>query len=136
MKGDRPVTDDAPYFAHNPEAQSSSQGTWVTWSDLEPLPMMGLQFQPVVGEQLMVNFVRFPPDAHAPLHWHEEEQIAFALEGELEFTVAGETRVLRRGDSVVIPPNVPHEARAGAEGCLQVDVFHPPRKGILEAMGR
>ncbi|MDX6410579.1 MAG: hypothetical protein QOE91_95 [Gaiellaceae bacterium] len=131
------MTDDAGrYFANDPEAQSSSQGTWVTWSDLDPLPMMGLEFQPVVGEQLMVNFVRFPPNGHAPLHWHDEEQIAFILEGEFDFTVAGETRTLRRGDAVVIPPNVPHEARAGEQGCLQVDVFHPPRKGILEAMGR
>ena len=124
------------YFANDPESQSSSQGTWVTWTDLEPLAMMGLQFQPVVGEQLMVNFVRFPPHAHAPLHWHDEEQIAFVLEGSFDFTVAGETRTLRRGDAVVIPPNVPHEALAGEEGCLQVDAFHPPRKGILEAMGR
>jgi quercetin dioxygenase-like cupin family protein len=124
------------YFADDPEARSSAQGTWVTWSELDPLPMLGLEFQPVVGEQLMVNFVRFPPQAQAPLHWHDEEQIAFVLEGELEFTVAGETRILRRGDAVVIPPNVPHEARTHDGGCLQVDVFHPPRKGVLEAMGR
>jgi quercetin dioxygenase-like cupin family protein len=43
---------------------------------------------------------------------------------------------MRHGDAVIIPPNVPHAARAGAEGCLQVDVFHPPRRGILDAMGK
>lgn len=131
------MTDDAgAYFANDPASQSGAQGTWVNWNELEPLAMLGLQFQPVVGEQLMVNFVRFPPHTEAPLHWHDEEQIAFVLEGEFEFTVAGETRILRRGDAVVIPPNVPHEARTHEEGCLQVDVFHPPRQGILEAMGR
>jgi quercetin dioxygenase-like cupin family protein len=130
------VGDSDRYFASDPDAQSSAKGDWVNWSELEPLAMVGLQFQPIVGDKLMVNFVRFPPNGEAPLHWHDEEQIAFVLEGELEFTVAGETRTLLRGDAVVIPPNVPHEARTHDEGCLQVDVFHPPRKGVLEAMGR
>ena len=130
------MSDSDKYFANDPASQSSAQGTWVNWSQLEPLAMMGLQFQPVVGERLMVNFVRFPPHTEAPLHWHDEEQIAFVLEGALEFTVAGETRTLRRGDAVVIPPNVPHAARTRDEGCLQVDVFNPPRQGVLEAMGR
>jgi unsaturated pyranuronate lyase len=131
------VADDAGrYFVNDPDSQSSAVGTWVTWSALEPLPMLDLQFQPVVGDQLMVNFIRFPPHAEAPLHWHDEEQITFVLEGEFEFTVAGETRTLRRGDAVVIPPNVPHEARTHDEVCFEVDVFHPPRKGLLEAMGR
>jgi len=42
---------------------------------------------------------------------------------------------MRRGDAVVIPPNVPHGARTHGRGCVQVDVFHPPRRGVLAAMG-
>ncbi len=90
----------------------------------------------MLGDQLLVNFIRFGPHCEAPLHWHDEEQIAFVLEGEFEFEVAGEKRVLRRGDAVVIPPNVPHSARTYDNTCLQVDVFHPPRQGILDAMGK
>ncbi len=102
---------------------------------LDPIEMVpGLRFQPVLGERVMANFVFFEPHTEAPLHWHEEEQITFVIDGELEFEVAGEKRTLRRGEAVVIPPNVPHAARTHDATCLEVDVFHPPRRGLLDAM--
>jgi quercetin dioxygenase-like cupin family protein len=108
----------------------------VTWEAIDPIEMVpGLRFQPVVGDRVMANFVFFEPHTEAPLHWHDEEQISFVVDGELEFEVAGETRVIRRGEAVVIPPNVPHAARTHDGSCLEVDVFHPPRRGILESMG-
>jgi quercetin dioxygenase-like cupin family protein len=71
----------------------------------------------------------------APAHHHSEQQIAIVLSGELNFTVAGETRVMHAGDCVVIPPHVEHGGFAGPQGCDVVDVFTPPRAGILELMG-
>ena len=44
-------------------------------------------FNPVVGEGVMANFVRFAPHTEAPLHAHAEEQITIVLEGELEFEI-------------------------------------------------
>lgn len=130
------MTDPERYFAASAGAKATGQGSWVSWDALDPIEMVpGLLFQPVVGERVMANFVHFDPHTEAPLHWHDEEQISFVLEGELEFEVAGETRVLRRGQAVVIPPNVPHAARTHDGSCLEVDVFHPPRQGVLEAMG-
>jgi quercetin dioxygenase-like cupin family protein len=124
------------YFAREESEQGPGEGTWVAWDELEPFEMLpGLLFQPVLGERVMANFVRFEPHTEAPLHWHEEEQISFVLDGEFEFEVAGEKRLLRRGQAVVIPPNVPHAARTFDVPCLEVDVFHPPRRGLLEAMG-
>jgi quercetin dioxygenase-like cupin family protein len=129
------VTDPASYFAANTEARAAGAGTVVTWEGKDPIEMVpGLRFQPVLGEALMVNFVRFEPNTEAPLHWHEEEQISFVIEGEFEFEVGGDKHTLRRGQAVVIPPNVPHAARTFDSSCLEVDVFHPPRKGLLEAM--
>jgi unsaturated pyranuronate lyase len=130
------VSDPERYFAGETASQSGGEGTWVTWNELDPLVMVpGLSFQPVLGGRVMVNFVTFQPHTEAPMHWHDEEQVSYVMDGELEFTVAGETHVMRRGDAVVIPPNVPHGARTHEGGCLQVDVFHPPRRGVLEAMG-
>jgi quercetin dioxygenase-like cupin family protein len=131
------MSDPDRYFAASEGAQGTGAGTFVTWEELSPIEMVpGLTFMPVLGENVMVNFVRFEPGTLAPLHWHDEEQISFVLEGELEFEVGGETRILRPGEAVVIPPNVPHSARTGEGPCLEVDVFHPPRRGLLEAMGR
>jgi quercetin dioxygenase-like cupin family protein len=130
------VTDAQRYFAAEPAAQGTGKGTFVTWEAIDPIEMVpGLRFQPVVGDRVMANFVFFEPHTEAPLHWHDEEQISFVVDGELEFEVAGETRVIRRGEAVVIPPNVPHAARTHDGSCLEVDVFHPPRRGILESMG-
>jgi quercetin dioxygenase-like cupin family protein len=124
------------YFVQDTTTQQQGEGNWTTWKELDPLQVVpGLNFQPVLGESVMVNFVRFERNTVAPLHWHDEEQISFVIEGEFEFQVGDETRVLRPGDAVVIPPNVPHGARTHDQTCLEVDVFHPPRKSLLEAMG-
>ena len=58
--------------------------------------------------------------------------VAFALV-ELEpdtftFTIGGETRELRPGDTYSIPGGVPHSARSGPEGTVAVDIFSPPRQ--------
>lgn len=130
------MSDPERYFAGETASQAGGEGSWVRWDELEPLAMVpGLSFQPVLGGRVMVNFVTFQPHTEAPMHWHDEEQVSYVMDGELEFTVAGETRTMRRGDAVVIPPNVPHGARTHEGGCVQVDVFHPPRRGVLEAMG-
>ena len=130
------MTDPERYFAGYASTQATG-GEFVRWEASDPIEMVpGLFFQPVLGENVMVNFVRFEPHTEAPLHWHDEEQISFVLEGEFEFEVGGEKRTVRRGEAVVIPPNVPHAARTFDTGCLEVDVFHPPRRGVLEAMGR
>ena len=50
------------------------------------------------------------------------------LEGALEMTIGDETRLLRPGDAYTIPPNLPHDARTHAEGCVVLDVFTPPRE--------
>lgn len=125
------------YFADDESTQSAAGGEIVTWTAIEPIEMVpGLNFQPVLGEKVMVNFVSFAPHTEAPRHWHDEEQISFVIDGELEFEVGEEKRTVRRGEAIVIPPNVPHAARTYDNTCLEVDVFHPPRQGVLDAMNR
>jgi quercetin dioxygenase-like cupin family protein len=131
------MPDSSRYFVANDDSQQEGGGNWITWSDLDPLEMVpGLSFQPVLGDNLLVNFVSFEPNTVAPVHWHDEEQISFVIDGEFEFQVGDEKRIMRRGDSVVIPPNVPHGARTLDSTCFEVDVFHPPRRGLLEALAK
>ncbi len=123
-----------PYFDQSGEP-SDAPGRFVHIDDLEPLQLVpGLEFRPVSTDSVMTNFVTFEPDAPAPMHHHVEQQIAIIVAGELTFTVGGETRVMRPGDCVVIPPDVPHGGVAGPQGCTAVDVFTPPRAGIARAM--
>jgi quercetin dioxygenase-like cupin family protein len=125
---------DQPYFDQAGEP-SDAPGRFVRVEELEPLTVVpGLEFRPLTTDSVMTNFVTFEPNAPAPMHHHVEQQIVIVLSGELTFTVGQETRVLRAGDCVVIPPNVEHGGAGGAEGCTVVDVFTPPRAGIVRLM--
>jgi quercetin dioxygenase-like cupin family protein len=111
----------------------TAPGRYVDVSRIEAAEFLpGLHFQPVLGEHTMVNFVSFDEHTEAPHHVHEEEQIVIVLEGEFEFEIDGDVRVMRRGDVAVVPPWVPHGARTYDTTCLEIDVFNPPRKTLLD----
>jgi len=125
-----------PYFDDAGEPSDAAPRFVRPTADVAPLELVpGLTFQPVSTDSVMTNFVTFEPDAVADMHHHSEQQIAIVVSGELTFTVGDETRVIHAGDCVVIPPHVPHGGHAGPEGCTAIDVFTPPRAGIVDAMG-
>ena len=125
------------YFASEQAPEGATLGV-PSWNDLDaidPIELIpGLRFRPVAGERLLVNFASYEPGTTVPEHAHEEEQMTFVLEGEFEFTIAGETRTLTPGTVAHVPSFVPHAARTGETGCVQVDVFSPPRRTMLAAM--
>jgi quercetin dioxygenase-like cupin family protein len=131
------MSDAERYFAMDPSAgHGATGGGYVEVArDVSAVELVpGLVFRPVVGERLMASFVRFGPNTEAPVHSHEEEQISVVLEGELEFDLGGDVRVVRPGMAVVIPPGVPHGARTHDASCYGIDIFHPPRRALLEVM--
>jgi quercetin dioxygenase-like cupin family protein len=65
--------------------------------------------------------------AVAARHQHPNEQLGIVIEGTVDFEIGGERRILKPGDTYVISSNVPHEAVAGPEGCVLIDVFAPTR---------
>jgi len=69
-----------------------------------------------------------------PKHSHMNEQLTYILEGALRFLVGddgAEEIVVRAGEVLPLPGNVPHEALA-LEDTLDVDVFCPPREDWLK----
>lgn len=94
----------------------------------------GLFFRPVFAENVSLNFVTFPPQSGFPSHVHPEEQVSIVREGEMEFTVGEATRMVRPGDVIIMPPNVPHSGRTLEEGCRLIDVFAPARTGIRDVI--
>jgi quercetin dioxygenase-like cupin family protein len=87
----------------------------------------GITARAVRGDRITMALVDLEPGAIAADHQHDNEQLGFVVQGELTMTIGGETRLLRRGDTYVIPGGVPHGAVAGADGCVVIDVFSPPR---------
>jgi mannose-6-phosphate isomerase-like protein (cupin superfamily) len=106
-------------------------------NDVEPVVFLpGLEFRPALGQATMLNSVHFAPNTVAPMHAHDEEQITLVVEGELEFDLDGEVRLLKPGMVAVIPANVPHGARALAVACHEYDIFNPPRQALLDLRGK
>ena len=91
-------------------------------------PLIGRQM--VVGDQLMVARVLLTKGAHVPLHSHHNEQVTYILEGALKFAIDGKEIVVRAGEVLTIPSNLPHEAWA-VEDTVDLDVFTPPRADWL-----
>jgi quercetin dioxygenase-like cupin family protein len=94
----------------------------------------GLVLRPVFGQNMTMSFVYMEPHTVAPVHQHPQEQIGTMIEGSYEFELAGQKRMIRRGDVYVVPPNVPHGAVTHDEPCLALDVFSPPREAFAELM--
>jgi quercetin dioxygenase-like cupin family protein len=102
--------------------------THTRWADvgLEDLnPLLQRQF--VVGGEIMLARVLLKKGCLVPRHSHVNEQLTYILEGALEFDIEGKNIVVRAGEVLCIPPNVPHEALA-LEDTIDLDVFNPPRE--------
>jgi len=84
----------------------------------------------LTGQNLMLARVIMKKGAHVPLHHHHNEQVTYILEGALKFAVDGKEIVVRAGEVLCIPSNMPHEAWA-LEDTIDLDVFNPPREDWL-----
>ena len=62
-----------------------------------------------------------------PLHHHINEQLSTMHEGRLKFLIDGKELVLNPGETLRIPPNVPHSAEA-LDDCIATDIFVPVRE--------
>ena len=123
------------YFEFDESAAQEGGGFVNFDADTERVPFSkGLSFRPVLGTNVLVMRVDFAPHTEAPRHIHDEEQITMVIEGEMEFEVGSEVRLMRPGDVAVIPPNVPHAARTQESSCREIDVFSPPRRALLDMM--
>jgi quercetin dioxygenase-like cupin family protein len=124
------------YFSAQGGQQPTEAGRFLNIGDVPKVSVSeGLDFRPVLGQEMLFSFVSFAPHAEAPRHTHAEEQAVIVLDGEIEFDLDGDVRTLRQGDVVVIPPWVPHGARTLDSGCRELDVFCPPRRALLDLLG-
>ena len=92
-------------------------------------PLLSRQF--VTGTQGMLSRIQLKKGCIVPRHSHPNEQIVFILSGVLRFSVGEEGSaqdyVVRGGEVLVIPGNVPHLAEA-LEDTDNLDIFAPPRQ--------
>ena len=104
----------------------------IKWDEIEAEPMSAfIERKFFYTENLMLARIVLKQGAHVPLHQHHNEQLTYVLSGALEFHIEGRVVVVRAGEVLTIPPNVPHQAFA-LEDTLDLDVFNPPRQDWIQ----
>lgn len=98
--------------------------TWDTVKKEELNPKIWRRM--IAGEKAMVAQVFIAKDGVVPTHHHESEQITYIMEGALKFNLEGREVVVRKGEVLHIPSNVPHSAVA-LEDTMDLDIFSPLR---------
>ena len=66
-------------------------------------------------------------NSELPEHSHIHEQTTQVIEGKLELTINGETKILEAGSIAIIPSNIVHKGKALTD-CKVTDVFCPTRE--------
>jgi quercetin dioxygenase-like cupin family protein len=103
----------------------------IAWNKVEREHLNPLIDREMVwGEKVMLARVLIKKGGHVPEHQHHNEQVTYILEGALKFAIGGKEIVVRAGEVLCIPPNMPHEAWA-LEDTVDLDVFTPPREDWL-----
>ena len=99
------------------------------WETLNPQ----LDRRLITADRIMLAHVHLKKGCLVPRHSHENEQLTYILSGALHFWLGedeSEEVVVRAGEVLPIPSNLPHKALA-LEDTLDMDVFSPPRQDWL-----
>ena len=88
----------------------------------------GVHIRTFWGDQMLLSVVDLEVGAVVPSHNHPHEQCGTVITGEMVLTIAGETRVLKPGDTYIIPGNVEHSATTNGAPARVLDVFSPVRQ--------
>ena len=96
-----------------------------------PFPSDVVETHAIRSDAGLVVFFRFLQDFDLPPHSHKG-QWGTLIQGEIELTIGGETRVYHPGEAWDIPSGVEHGARIKAGSCA-IDVFEEPDRYPLKA---
>ena len=88
------------------------------------VPVPGVKGWLIQGKERQVVFFKLPEGLEVPAHSHGA-QWGMVIDGEMQLTAGDETRVLKKGDSYVIPAGIVHSA-VFLTTVYAVDVFADP----------
>jgi quercetin dioxygenase-like cupin family protein len=83
------------------------------------------------SDTVMTTYWEVPLEASIPMHAHPHEQMSIVISGKAEYTVGDKVYPMNPGDSIVMPPNVPHCVKV-LEPLVAIDVFSPIREDFLK----
>ena len=97
-------------------------------------------YQPILGDDagstpIRIGIQTSEPGYAAPMHSHPYLEVLHILEGTAEAWLEGEEErkvILRRGDTIALPPNRPHTFRVVGDEVLRLLGTHASPKRIVD----
>ena len=81
--------------------------------------------------EMMLVEVGFDAGSAGADHSHPHTQISYVLEGEFTYHIEGETRTMKKGDSIVVDGGRVHGCTCLSAGTL-LDIFAPMREDFVK----
>jgi quercetin dioxygenase-like cupin family protein/sugar lactone lactonase YvrE len=85
----------------------------------------------ISGESGTIGYFTYQKGAVVPVHQHANEQYSIITKGSVSVSVGGKDIVVKAGEGIIIPANVPHSFTALEDGTLDIDFFAPARMDWL-----
>ena len=85
----------------------------------------------ITGDSLTVGRFELKKGGVVPSHAHVNEQISMVMSGVLLFRIDGREAVVKAGEVMQIPANVPHEVEV-LEDAVAIDCFSPVRQDWID----
>ncbi len=103
-----------------------------SWNDMAAEQLNPLVARKAIhGTTVTIGRFELKKGCVVPTHSHVNEQLSTIETGCLKFMFGSEEVYVRAGETLVIPPNVPHSAEA-MEDTTATDVFAPLRQDWID----
>jgi quercetin dioxygenase-like cupin family protein len=71
----------------------------------------------------MISFLKMDAHSYFAPHQHRQEQIMVVLDGSCDEIIEGKIYKVKKGDVIVLPPNIVHGAYIGDQDVQVIDIF-------------
>ncbi|MFP9097790.1 L-dopachrome tautomerase-related protein [Flavobacterium sp. RHBU_24] len=85
----------------------------------------------ISGEAGTIGYFTYKKGAIVPLHQHVNEQYSLITKGSVKVLAGGKEILVKAGEGIIIPPNVPHSFIALEDDTIDIDFFSPARMDWL-----
>ena len=107
----------------------------IHYPDLPPVELVkGSNSRLVAGEQSMISFLKMDAHSYFAPHRHKQEQIMIVLDGSCDEIIEGKLYKVKKGDVIILPPNIEHGAYIGDQDVQVIDVFGEVRSDYMLKM--
>ncbi len=86
----------------------------------------------ISGEQGTIGYFTYKKGVVVPTHQHSNEQYSLITKGSVKVNILDKEYIVKAGQGIIIPPNVPHSFTALEDDTIDIDFFSPARKDWIE----